>query len=188
MFIRSERLFLRPGWPEDWEDLLAQINDEAVVRNLTRAPWPFTIADAKEFAQRPQERMLPHFLITLPSAGGAKLVGSAGLGRDGEDVEIGYWIARAHWGQGYATEATRAILNLSRAIGHRRITGSHFADNPASGRVLRKAGFAPTGATRLRYSASRGGEAPCFGYAISLRPPSDCDDPRADDDMASRAA
>ena len=47
MFIRSERLFLRPGWPEDWQELLSRIADESVVRNLAKAPWPYTADDAR---------------------------------------------------------------------------------------------------------------------------------------------
>ena len=113
MFIRSERLFLRPGWPEDWLDLLAAIDDEAVVKNLARAPWPYTAEDARSFLAQPQERMLPRFFITLPTAEGAQLIGSAGLSLDDGEVNLGYWIARKHWGQGYATEAARAVLSLS---------------------------------------------------------------------------
>jgi RimJ/RimL family protein N-acetyltransferase len=168
MFIRSERLFLRPGWPEDCEELLTVINDEGVVRNLARAPWPYTMADAMEFAARPQEKLLPHFFITLPSATGAKLIGSIGLGRLGEDVELGYWIGRKWWGQGYASEAARAVLPLARALGHRRVVGSHFADNPASGRVLAKAGFKPSGLRTLRYSMGRGEAAVAVGFEIEL--------------------
>jgi len=168
MFIRSERLFLRPGWPEDWHELIGLMADREVAGNLASAPWPYTSEHAREFAERPQQRMLPHFFITLPGADGPKLIGSVGLGRDGDEVELGYWIARAHWGNGYATEAARAVLGLARALGHRRVIASHFADNPASGRVLRKAGFAPTGKTRMRHSAARGGEAPANGYAITL--------------------
>ena len=174
MFIRSERLFLRPGWPEDWEELLTVINDEAVVRNLARAPWPYTMADAMEFAARPQERLLPHFFVTLPSASGAKLIGSIGLGRLGEDVELGYWIGRDWWGQGFASEAVRAVLPLARALGHKRVVAGHFADNPASGRVLAKAGFRPTGQRTLRYSEGRGEAGVSVGYEIELGDAGDC--------------
>jgi RimJ/RimL family protein N-acetyltransferase len=173
MFIRSERLFLRPGWPEDWEELLAVINDEEVVRNLARAPWPYTMHDAMEFAAREQEKLLPHFFITLPTAQGAKLIGSIGLARDQEHVELGYWIARDWWGQGFATEAVRAVLRLATALGHRRLIAGHFADNPASGRVLAKAGFKPTGERGIRFSQGRGATAPSLGYAIGLGP--NCD-------------
>jgi RimJ/RimL family protein N-acetyltransferase len=176
MFIRSERLFLRPGWPEEWEDLLTLIDDEAVVRNLARAPWPYTAEDARAFAAREDERLLPNFLITLPGAEGASLVGSVGLARDGEEVELGYWIGRPFWGQGYATEAARAVLSLAKSLGHKRLVASHFVDNPASGRVLRKLGFCPAGVVRNRFSLGRGGEAPAQQLSLVLGEGSDCDD------------
>jgi len=189
MFIRSERLFLRPVWPEDWTDLLSTIDDEGVVRNLASVPWPYTAADARAFAQRPQERLLPHFLVTLPTAEGAKLIGSAGLSRDGEDIELGYWIGRAHWGQGYASEAARAVLSQARALGHRRLVASHFLDNPASGRVLRKVGFCPTGERRVRYSAGRQGVALAQAYALEFDTPNGCgDDDAGGDAKIMRAA
>jgi len=40
MFHRSERLLLRPAWPEDWQAVHAAIADEGIVRNLATAPWP----------------------------------------------------------------------------------------------------------------------------------------------------
>lgn len=169
MFIRSERLFLRPAWPEDCEELTTLITDESIVRDVATMHWPLTIEDAQRFIARPCERLLPHFFITLPTADGARPIGSIGLGRDGNDVEIGCWIARGHWGQGYATEATRAVLGLARAIRHRRIVAHHFADNAASARVLTKAGFSPTGETRHRYGAGRTEAAPVVTFAIELR-------------------
>jgi RimJ/RimL family protein N-acetyltransferase len=184
MFIRSERLFLRPGWPEEWKELLTLIDDEQVVRNLARAPWPYTAEDAKTFAARPQERLLPSFFVTLPSAEGARLIGSVGLSRDGDEVELGYWIGRPFWGQGYATEAARAMLSLARVLGHKRLVASHFVDNPASGRVLRKLGFCPTGVVRERFSLGRGADACAHQLALTLGERSDCDD----DIAAMRAA
>jgi RimJ/RimL family protein N-acetyltransferase len=113
MFIRSERLFLRPAWAEDWADVLAAISDEAVLRNLARAPWPYRAEDAQWFVNRPQDLRCPDFLVTLPGMDGAHVIGCAGMasGEDGT-AEIGYWIARSHWGRGFATEAARAVLDL----------------------------------------------------------------------------
>ena len=65
MFFRSERLFLRPGWPEDWQELLAQIADEAVVKNLAKAPWPYSADDARWFAAQEQDKRLPHFFAII---------------------------------------------------------------------------------------------------------------------------
>lgn len=178
MFIRSERLFLRPGWPEDWEELLSRIADEEVVRNLAKAPWPYTADDARWFASQDQDQRLPHFFVTLPTASGpAQLIGCVGLGEIEGEVELGYWFARAHWGRGFATEAARAVLSLARTLGHRRIVAGHFVDNPASGRVLRKAGFRPTGKMRQRFSLARGQEVASVEHELDLAGACNCDAP-----------
>src|SRR6185295_14357895 len=92
--------------------------------------------------------------------GAPALVGSCGLGRRPSGaVEMGYWIARAHWGRGYATEASIALIDIARTLGIAQLEGSHFIDNPASGRVLEKLGFRPLGITAPRLSCARGTEA-----------------------------
>ncbi len=188
MFIRTERLFLRPGWPEDWEELLAGIGDEVVVRNLAKAPWPYTVADARWFAARPQDPRCPHFFITVPtSAEPAQIIGSVGLGVNDGEIDLGYWIARDHWGRGYATEAARAVLRLAAMLGHRRIGAGHFTDNPASGRVLAKVGFVPTGEVRPRFSLARGSEVPAVIHALTLDQPCECDG-EGDSDRTMRVA
>lgn len=185
MFIRSERLFLRPAWPEDAGELFAVIADEAVVRHLARVPWPYTIEDARAFVSRAPDWLFPRFLVTLPGAHGTCLIGGAGLHLEDSSIALGYWIAREHWGRGYATEAARTLVCLARTLGYRRLVADHFVDSPASGRVLCKAGFRPTGRTQPRHSRGRGGEAPSLGYAIALDAnqgecnPGECDACRA---------
>lgn len=166
MFHRSERLFLRPAFPEDWAAIKACLGaDEGIVRNLARAPWPYGEDAARAFAAMTQDARLPHFLVTLPGTG---VIGSAGLGEHEGEAELGYWIARKHWGQGYATEAARAVLRIARTLGHGRIIAGHFTDNPASGRVLTKLGFVPTGAMTQRHSLARGADAQVVEYALDL--------------------
>ncbi|AOL94407.1 GNAT family N-acetyltransferase [Porphyrobacter sp. LM 6] len=165
MFHRSERLFLRPAFPEDCGAILAGIGDEGIVRNLARAPWPYRIDDARAFAALPQDTRLPHFLVTIPGKG---VIGSAGMGEHDGQPELGYWIAREHWGRGYATEAAGAVLKIARTLGHRRVVAGHFIDNPASGKVLRKLGFAPTGQIAKRHSLARGGMVDSVEYALDL--------------------
>ncbi|MEQ1498285.1 MAG: GNAT family N-acetyltransferase [Novosphingobium sp.] len=178
MFIRSERLFLRPGWPEDWQELLARIDDEAVIKNLAKAPWPYTADDARYFASKEQDKRLPHFFVTLPtSSAPAQLIGCVGLAEVDGEVELGYWFARDHWGKGYASEASRAVIGLARTLGHQRLIAGHFVDNPASGRVLRKVGFKPTGQIRQRYSLARGHDVQSIEHAMELAAPSNCDGP-----------
>ncbi len=169
MFHRTERLLLRPAWPEDWEMILWGIGDERVVRNLARAPWPYLPEHAREFAMREHDPRYPAFLLTLPEEQGSRLIGCAGLGPKPEgDAELGYWIARPHWGRGFATEGARGVLEVARLLGHRRIVGRHFLDNPASGKVLRKLGFIPTGEAGMLQSCGRADPSPSVSYMLDL--------------------
>lgn len=166
MFHRTERLFLRPAFPEDWEAIFACLGrDDAIVRNLARAPWPYSEDAARHFATLPQDPRLPHFLVTLPGTG---VIGSAGMGEHEGDAEIGYWIARDFWGRGFATEAAGAVLRIAQTLGHRRLIAGHFVDNPASGRVLRKIGFQPTGQIAKRRSLARGADEDLVQYQLDI--------------------
>jgi RimJ/RimL family protein N-acetyltransferase len=166
VFHRTERLFLRPAWPEDWEAVLGGIADEGVVRHLARAPWPYGPDEARAFVSREQDPWFPSFLLIRPETGQA--IGCAGLGQHAGEPELGYWIARPFWSQGYATEAGAGVLAIARLLGHRRVNAGHFVDNPASGRVLRKLGFLPTGQTCPRFSCARGTEAPAHEYVLDI--------------------
>ena len=166
MFARTERLLLRPGWAEDAPALARAIADEAIVRNLSTAPWPFALRDAEAFLAAPRDPVLPAFLIFERTDGAPVLVGSCGLGRRPSGaVELGYWIAREHWGRGFATEAAVALLDIARTLGLDPLEASYFVDNPASGRVLEKLGFCPTGLRAPRYSCARGRD----GEAVLMR-------------------
>ena len=156
MFARTERLLLRPSWPEDAAELHQAIADEGIVRNLARAPWPYTVDDALQFATQTHDPLYPAFLLMLRTHGAPRIIGACGIGNDDGSAELGYWIARPYWGLGFATEASAAVVNIAKAIGHKKLTASHFTDNPASGNVLRKLGFQNTGETAQRHSNGRG--------------------------------
>lgn len=168
MFARTERLLLRPCWPEDAQALYNAIADEAIVRNLARAPWPYPESEAKRFVSVEHSETYPAFLLMERTDGTPRLVGGCGLGDHDGVAELGYWISRDHWGLGYATEAATAVIGIAKAIGHQILVASHFTDNPASGRVLRKAGFKPTGRTEQRHSCGRGSSAECALYERSF--------------------
>ena len=162
MFARTERLLLRPGWIEDAPALAQAIGEESVVRNLATAPWPYHEAQAMEFLAKPINPAEPRFLIFSRTGGAPRLVGGCGISPDPDgQLEMGYWIARPYWGLGFATEAGRQLMRIARAMQLPRLAAGHFLDNPASGAVLRKLGFKPTGQVAKRYSLARGGEADC---------------------------
>ena len=168
MFARTERLLLRPSWPEDAQELHQAIADEGIVRNLANAPWPYTADDAVHFTAQTHDERHPAFLLMLRTKGAPRLVGGCGIGDLDGEAELGYWIARPYWGLGFATEASRAVINIAKAIGHNKLIASHFTDNPASGNVLRKLGFQSTGKIAQRQSKGRGEAAACAMYERAL--------------------
>ncbi|WP_395612128.1 GNAT family N-acetyltransferase [Allosphingosinicella sp.] len=173
MFARTERLLLRPGWREDAPALFRMIADESIIRNLAQAPWPYTLGDAEAFLMRERRAHETPCLIFLRGDGAPALVGAVGLGPALEGgTELGYWIARPYWGRGIATEAGAALIaNARDSLRLPRLVAGHFTDNPASGRVLQKLGFRPTGATRARYSAGRDAISPCREFTLELACP-----------------
>ncbi len=165
MFARTNRLLLRPGFPEDAPVLAAAIADERIVRNLASAPWPYSLGDAEAFLAAPRDPVLPSFLIMERTSAAPRLVGACGLGRRASGaVELGYWIAQPHWGRGIATEAALAVIEIASTLGIQVLEASHFLDNPASGRVLEKLGFEPTGIVAPRLSCARGKQLPARLY------------------------
>jgi RimJ/RimL family protein N-acetyltransferase len=182
MFARTPRLLLRPGFPEDAPALAVAIADEAIVRNLATAPWPYRMRDAEAFLARPRDPVLPSLLIFERTGGAPQLIGSCGLGRrPSGSVELGYWIATPFWGRGFATEACAALVDIARTLGLARLEGSHFVDNPASGRVLEKLGFEPLGIIAPRLSCARGAEVPARLMRLRLA----CDECDGDEAMAA---
>jgi len=169
MFARTPRLLLRPGFPEDAPALAMAIGDQAIVRNLAVVPWPYTLRDAEAFLAGPRDPILPSLLVFERTAGAPRLVGSCGLGRRPSGaVELGYWIARSDWGRGLASEACAAVIAIARTLGLPSIEGSHFVDNPASGRVLEKLGFEPVGIIAPRMNCARGVEVPARLMRLQL--------------------
>ena len=171
MFARTERLLLRPGWSEDAPALFQAICDERIVCNLAQAPWPYRFADAEAFLGRERGPTDASWLIFLRTSAAPRLVGGIGIARlPSGKHELGYWIARPVWGQGFATEAGRAaVANARHSLRLKRLVAGHFIDNPASARVLGKLGFRPTGVTALRYSAGRDAETPCRLFELDLK-------------------
>lgn len=94
------------------------------------------------------------FAIDLPGEGA---IGLCGAHLKGSEVEIGYWLGRPYWGRGYGTQAARAVTSIAHDLDAGPVIAGHFTDNPASGRVLEKAGFVYTGEVTPRFSLARRG-------------------------------
>ncbi len=95
------------------------------------------------------------------------LIGITGYLSDGEgSAEIGYWLGRPYWGQGFATEAAGALIAYAfRNDACERLTCGHFLDNPASARVIEKLGFVLVGQEDC-WCEARKREVPAMRYEL----------------------
>jgi len=73
--------------------------------------------------------------------------------------DIGYCIGKKHWGRGIVTEALKAVLNFAfTSVGFNRIEAYHSINNPASGKVMQKAGMTFEGMAKQKYRSITGFE------------------------------
>jgi RimJ/RimL family protein N-acetyltransferase len=160
--IATERLILRGPVRGDEAAMARLAGDINVAGQTCALPHPFTEVDAAQAVDRAMRldwAREAKFAIEHRNFG---LVGMLGMKTNVQGrPEIGYWIGRPFWNRGYATEAARGALTwVKRDWRKRLVVAGHFADNPASGQVLCKAGFLYTGDVELRASRARGREAP----------------------------
>jgi [ribosomal protein S5]-alanine N-acetyltransferase len=153
----SQRLLLRPFEHEDAAALAVLLNDPDVAMGICSAPLPFTQlhASARILMIRAREMAGKDFVWAVEDLDG-NLIGNLGLSETTSgSMRIGYAYARDHWGKGYATEALMTVMDwASRNLTIPEIQAEVFHDNPASARVLAKAGFVETG-NSARFSLAR---------------------------------
>jgi RimJ/RimL family protein N-acetyltransferase len=149
--LETERLVLRAPGPGDAEALARLINDRRIAINTARIPYPYSVEDAEQFIAAVNRRGGEvAFLITLDDA----LIGGCGVAQSDSGPELGYWVGVPFWGQGFATEAARAVIDYAfGSLGHGVLEAGARVSNPASRRVLEKCGFQWTGVRLARVRA-----------------------------------
>ena len=165
--LRTERLLLSPARRRDAAALSRAINDLAVLRHT--GTWAYPSDAAATTARLAQaERYDPRSDIVFVLRHLGAVAGTVGLHRQtGRVWEIGYMLGAAFWGQGLATEAARAACGFGfRTLRAETLTACAYVDNPASGRVLKKLGFAALPGTRPGWSAARCAHAPMRDYRL----------------------
>lgn len=171
MDIVTERLVLRRFREDDEEEVYRNFgSDEKVRKYISFAPWS-TMTGTEEFIQMhmSQYETNPDFYgwaITLDG----EVIGSISLfdiDHDSESCELGYCIGSGWWGNGYVTEAARAVIGYAfvRLFAHRVFASLH-PDNIGSQRVLEKAGMRFEGIMRDAQRNSDGTFSDLRLYAI----------------------
>ena len=152
--LRTARLTLRPYERDDTDALARALGDIEVARWLARVPHPYTRDDAVGFVEASLRAgpASPGFAILF----GGRLVGGIGLRRSDDTTELGYWLARDHWGRGLMTEAAAAVVAHGfGAMGLPEIRSGVFVGNEASLAIQKRLGFEIVG-RHMVHSVARG--------------------------------
>lgn len=150
--LNTERLLLRPFCMADCDRVAALCADPRIADTTLLIPHPYSLADAEAWIETHQEQFEGGRSVNFAVVRGQDtLIGAVGLKLEPEHgrAELGYWIGTDYWGNGYASEAARAVVQWALSdLGVHRIYAYHFQRNAASGRVLARAGLRPEGMQR----------------------------------------
>ena len=150
--LETERLILRRPTLADVKAIAALANDRRIAEMTRRLPHPYTQDHAIEFVRAmAADARETVFLIE----NNFTTVGMVGVDwREPDAPELGYWLGVDHWGQGFGTEAARAVIDFTFeefAVEH-LISGARVA-NPSSRNILEKCGFQWSGVELHRFEA-----------------------------------
>ena len=152
--LTTDRLTLRAFAISDAPMVAQFCSDRDIAANTATIPHPYDLGMAKEWITSQTEGRDKHanFAMTLTASG--ELVGSIGLklALDQSNAELGYWIGKPYWNQGFATEGARAVLGYGfLQLKLHRIHAHCLSRNPSSGKVLEKIGMQHEGHLREHF-------------------------------------
>ena len=166
ILLETERLLLRHPRAADISAFVPLIGDFDVSKYLSRVPYPYTEDDGCAFITKIGPAIeagtdYAFAVILKPDI----YIGTCGVHPE-RDWEFGYWFGKPYWGKGYATEASKRVVQFAfEDLKAERLQASWFHDNPRSGRVLAKLGFLPVGEGEIA-CLSRGVTVNCHVVAL----------------------
>ena len=154
--LQTKRLWLRERLDSDIEAIVELAGDRAIYEGTCLVPHPYERHMAVEFTQKCRQAFKEGTAIAWSIAldQTSPLIGVMALRLDKahDSADLGYWVGKPYWGNGYCTEALLAVIEYGfNSLNLNRIEGRHFADNPASARVMEKAGMPLDGVLREQF-------------------------------------
>jgi len=154
--LETERLLLRPLMQDDAPAVARLAGRREIADTTISIPHPYSEEQARYWIAESADLFAQgkSVVFGVQLKRGGNLAGGIGL-RDIDTehslAELGFWVAVEYWGQGYATEAARAVVGFAfEQLGLNRVYAHHMVRNPASGRALAKLGMKVEGLLRQR--------------------------------------
>lgn len=149
--LETERLTLRRPTLVDVKAITRLANDRRIAENTRRLPHPYSQDHAVDFVRTMADTRDTAFLIENNFAP----IGMVGISWSENDApELGYWLGVEHWGQGFGTEAARAIIDyFFEEFDAEHLYAGARVTNPSSRNVLEKCGFQWSGVELHRFEA-----------------------------------
>jgi len=142
MQIKTKRFTIRHYKKTDKENLIKNINDKDISRFLSHVPYPYGPKDADIFLKKVLNKKRKDNKLDFAVEIEGEVAGGGGICKNGHQAEIGYWLAKKHWGKGLATEIARELVKYGFGeLKLKKLTAKVFLLNKASARVLEKNGF-----------------------------------------------
>lgn len=155
--LKIKRLILRPFKLEDAPEVQRLAGDKDIASTTLHIPHPYENGMAEEWISKHQAEFEKGEQVTFAITHREEkyligAIGLSGISQEHETAEVGYWIGKPYWNQGFCTEATAAVLKYAfDVLKLHRVYARHFRRNPASGRVMQKAGMKYEGCLRQHF-------------------------------------
>ncbi|KMQ70772.1 GNAT family N-acetyltransferase [Chryseobacterium koreense] len=146
--LQTARLILNRPVQSDLDDLVHHLNsDSAFSENTLNIPFPYKREHAEFFLNELVDKGFAsrnNFTFAIREKGNPRLIGAIGIHpeKNHHKAEVGYWLAKEFWNNGYVSEALNEIIRFAfEELQLHKIHASHFPHNPASGRIMQKCGM-----------------------------------------------
>ena len=161
----SERLTLKPIKEDSKKELLEIVKDPLVKKSYMLPDFE-SEKEEENFFQKLRNFTLDKSKFVYGIYSKNKIIGFINqVCLENDVIELGYFIASKEWNKGYATEALKTAINELFRMGIKTVQAGHFENNPASGRVMQKAGMHKIEKTEV--IVYRNEEHQCVFYEIS---------------------
>lgn len=155
--LETERLFLSRPKSSDAEDFVLQVNScENFSKNLFNIPYPYPKENFEQWLPICDEGIESgtSYRFAIREKSNQKMIGLIGLHlqKEHQKAELGYWLGKNFWNNGYLTEGLKEVLKFAfENLELNKIFATYFLYNPASGKVMEKVGMKYEGTLREEY-------------------------------------